>query len=419
MHIEYKRKGYMKKNIVKNIILLYGFSIAKIIFPLMTLPYLTRVLNVNTYGVVSYVKNIMIYIQIVIDFGFMLSGTKEIVEVRDDKKKLGKIAGDILFARILLSIIVLIILIILCAILPILKAYTGYTLISFVSVFLSIFLFDYVFRGIEEMQVITLRFVIMKGIATAFTFILVKNDSDIFWIPILDCIGSAVAVIMVFIELKKRNITIGFTSLKEVINKLIESAIYFTSDMATTAFGALNTVLIGAFLSATDVAYWDLCMSIVSAVQALYSPINNGIYPDMVKSKDFNVIKKSLKIFMPIIIFGCIFTFIIAKYALLILGGSQYTKGADLLRSLTPVLLFSFPSMLLGWPTLGAIGKVKEVTFTTIITAIIQIIGLVALIILHQFNLVLIALLRGGTELFMLICRSILCNKYKTEFKIY
>ena len=70
----------MKRNILKNIIMLYGLSIAKIVFPLLTLPYLTRVLSVDTYGVVSYVKTIMTYMQIFVDFGFILSGTKDIIK---------------------------------------------------------------------------------------------------------------------------------------------------------------------------------------------------------------------------------------------------------------------------------------------------------------------------------------------------
>ena len=64
-----------QKNVLKNIIMLYGMSIAKIVFPLLTLPYLTRVLSVESYGVVSYVKAVMQYMQLGVDFGFMLSGT--------------------------------------------------------------------------------------------------------------------------------------------------------------------------------------------------------------------------------------------------------------------------------------------------------------------------------------------------------
>lgn len=407
----------MKKNVIKNIIMLYGLSIAKIIFPLITLPYLTRVLSVDTYGTVSYVKTIMTYLQLTVDFGFMLSGTKDIVKTEQDGGDVGKIAGDILLARIILGVIALLILCGMIITLPILRESIVYTLLSYLPVFLSVFLFEFIFRGLEEMHVVTLIFVIMKGIAAVLTFILVHCDSQILWIPILDAIGTFCATLLVAYEIRKRKIKIVITSLHKSIKKLIESAVYFVSDMATTAFGALNTILIGAFLSKTDVAYWSLCITMTSAVQAMYSPINSGIYPDMVKTRNFNMIKKTLKLFMPIVFVGCIFTFFIAKYALLVIGGKQYTEAANLLRALIPVLLFSFPSMLLGWPTLGAIGKAKEVTFTTVMTAVLQVVGLIILVPLHQFGLIQIALLRGATELFMMISRASVCWKYRGEFK--
>ena len=78
------------KKVANNIIMLYGMSIAKIVFPLLTLPYLTRVLSVESYGVVSYVKAVMQYMQLVVDFGFMLSGTKDIVNAKNDHEKLEK-----------------------------------------------------------------------------------------------------------------------------------------------------------------------------------------------------------------------------------------------------------------------------------------------------------------------------------------
>ena len=136
----------MKKNVIKNTIMLYGLSIAKIVFPLITLPYLTRVLTVDSYGVVAYVKSVMQYMQIFVDFGFLLSGTKSIVEVREDKTKLGKVTGNILLARIFLSCIAFICLMVLTMTIPLLRENWIFTILSYIPVFLSIFLFDYLFR---------------------------------------------------------------------------------------------------------------------------------------------------------------------------------------------------------------------------------------------------------------------------------
>ena len=110
----------MKKNVIKNTIMLYGLSIAKIVFPLITLPYLTRVLTLNSYGVVAYVKSVMQYMQIFVDFGFLLSGTKSIVEARENKKILGKVTGNILLSRIVLSGISFVFLLLLTIIIPLL-----------------------------------------------------------------------------------------------------------------------------------------------------------------------------------------------------------------------------------------------------------------------------------------------------------
>ena len=88
----------MKKKVIWNIVALYGLTIAKIIFPLITLPYLTRVLSVGSYGVVSYVKILITYFQILVDFGFLLSGTKDIVKSRDNRRMMESEIGDILFA---------------------------------------------------------------------------------------------------------------------------------------------------------------------------------------------------------------------------------------------------------------------------------------------------------------------------------
>ena len=284
----------MKKNVLYNIISLYGLSIAKIIFPLVTLPYLTRVLSVDLYGMVSYVKTLMTYFQIVVDFGFLLSGTKDIVNSKDNFNKLEKEIGDILFARIILAMVSLIVLIFIIFSFPVVREYKIYTLLAFVPIFLSLFLFDYVFRGLEKMQIITSRFFLMKVISTFFTFVLIKSDADIIWIPILDIISSSVAIILILFQLKRMNIRIRRTNIRNSIYKLKQSSIYFFSNMTTTVFSALNTILIGIFLSKKDIAFWSLCIQIISTIQALYSPIIDGVYPSMIQTKEFKQVKNIL-----------------------------------------------------------------------------------------------------------------------------
>lgn len=406
----------MKSNVIKNTMMLYGMSIAKIVFPLLTLPYLTRVLSVESYGVVSYVKAVMQYMQLVVDFGFMLSGTKDIVNAKIDHEKLEKEVGDILLARVLLAAAAFVALLGMTAVIPLLRTNIGYTLLAFVTVFLSVFLFDYFFRGIEKMQVITLRFVTMRGIATALTFVFVHSDKDILFVPLLDAVGSLVAVILVFVELKKENIKIHFSGVSTAWKKLKNSFVYFASNMATTAFGALNTLLIGAFLPATEVAYWSVCMQLIGAVQTMYTPITDGIYPEMIKTKSWKFIKRLLMIFVPIVFAGSAFSIAVAPYVLQIVGGEQYVAATSLFRTLVPVLIFSFPGIVLGWPTLGALDKAAQVTKTTILSAVVQVASLLLLIATGHFTVMWIAIFRCVTEFVLMASRGWYCWKYRKEF---
>lgn len=403
--------------VTKNTIMLYIMNIAQLILPLVTLPYLTRVLTVDNYGVVNYVKSIMTYMQIIIEFGFILSATKDIVKAGNDKKIIGEITGNVILGKILLSMLSLIVLIIFTIFVPILKNNVAFTMLSFIPIFLSTFLIDFFFRGIEKMEVITIRYIVMKSISTLLTFLFVRGNGDLLMIPILDIIGNVAAILLVWKEVYKLGIKLSFGTIKDIWDSIADSFLYFISSMASTAFGALNTLLVGILLSSKEVAYWSLAMQILGAIQALYTPINNGIYPEMVKERKFSLIIKVIKIFMPVVFIGCLIILLFSKPILFVIGGRKYLEMSYLIKLLIPVIIFSFPAMLFGWPVLGAIDKVKETTTTTVVTTIVQVAGLIVLMLVGEFTLVNIALLRGGTEFILLTSRLYFINKFKFMFK--
>lgn len=257
---------------VRNTTMLYVMNIVKMILPLFTLPYLTRVLSVDCYGVVAYVKSCITYMQLTVDFGFLLSSTKEIVKARNDPTRIGQVVGDTLAAKMLLSAAPWAVLLGMTAAIPLLRANMAYTLLSFAVVFLSSFLVDFLFRGLEQMQVHPA----FRGDEADFhgaDFCLCARRRGYLWIPILDVLGSLAAVALVWMRVRRLGIPLRFSGMRGALKMLKSSAVYFVSDMATTALGALNTLLIGIFIDSADVAYWSVCMQIVTAVQSLYTPV--------------------------------------------------------------------------------------------------------------------------------------------------
>ena len=319
--------------IAKNSAMLMAMNIAKMIFPLLTLPYLTRVLSKDCYGSVVYVKSVITYLQILVDFGFVLSATKDIVRARQDKAAQEKIIGDVLLARLWLSCAALAVLVILTAALPILRARPLLALLSFLPVFLTLFLFDFLFRGLERMEAIAMRFVVMRGISTALTFVVIHSDADVLLIPLLDTLGSLVAVLMVVPQFKQLGLRVRLSrDAAAAWAMLKDSAVYFASNVASTSFSALNTLLLGIILTTQEVAYWGVCIQAVAAVQALYTPITDSLYPVMVRERKFSRIKKMVKLFLPLVLAGCIAAYFLADFGIMLIGGKGYAPAARIFR---------------------------------------------------------------------------------------
>lgn len=402
--------------VVENTTMLYLYTFAKIIFPLITLRYLTRVLSLNTYGMVSFVKAYMIYIQLFVDFGFILSSVKEIVRANKNNELIGLIVGQTIVAKIILSCISIVVTFFLIFMIDTLQDNILFTFLSLLVIVVSSFLLDFLFRGIEEMKIFTFSFILMKAISTLLIILLVKKDSHVLLIPVFDLLSSLVAILYTWTKIKELNILIRFESLKKSIFMIKESLTYFLSNVATTAFGAFNTLLIGMVMSNDQVALWSVALYVISAINTLYSPIVNGIYPNMIRTKSIQFIKKTLLIFMPIVIIGSVLLFLLSDFVIFVMAGEQYAQASLILKLLIPVLVFSFPSMILGWPTLGVIGKEKEVMFTTVITAIVQVSGLLLIVYIREISLIQVAFFRSITELLMLLLRWGYVHRYKIHF---
>ncbi len=402
-----------------NTTMLYLLAFAKIIFPLVTLPYLTRVLSVEAYGVVAYVKSIIAYAQTAIDFGFILSAVRDIITVNTEKEATSRVVGNTIIAKLLLATVSFIVILVLAFTIPILRNHTILLLLSFIPPLLSCFLLDFFFRGIEKMHIVSIIFFLMKTISTFLTILLIKGDQQILLVPIFDTISSLCAIIVTWIIYKKLEYGIKFDGIKAAIRKIKESFLYFANSATSSVFGALTTVIIGVCVNdLQDVAYWSVSIQLIGAVQAMYTPLSHGLYPYMIKRKDLKLIKAVFLIFMPIVIIGSIAVGYISPLLLTIVGGENYANAATVFRCLLPVLVISFPVAILGWPTLGSIEKTKEINLATLSGAITQIIGLLLLYVLGWFSIVNVAIMRNLSEFIMFATLLFFVVKYRYQFSL-
>jgi PST family polysaccharide transporter len=383
-------------------------QISGYVFPLLTFPYITRILGPDIYGVVIFSNAVIVYFQMFVDFGFLLSATKDCAIARDSPNKLSEILCGVIQAKFILSLIGFIVLLFCCTFFKVFVKNRTYLLLSYISVWISIFLPDFFFRGIEKMSIITYRVIVSKLIYTICIFVFVRTKSDFLFIPLSLSISNICAVFLTWYELiKKMQIRLGLVSVKITFKLLQESSIFFLSRIAASVYSTANTILLGFEFQSTALAQYGAANTLSSSIKSMFSPIADSIYPYMIIRKDFKLIKRTLLILMPLICIGCIVLFVFSVPIVIFICGKDYAGAAPIFRMMIPFIVLTLPLYIFGYPVLGSLGKIRSANTSVMIGAVSHVVGLVVLYLTKRINFATIVLLTGLTEIIVLSIRSV------------
>lgn len=156
----------------------------------------------------------------------------------------------------------------------------------------------------------------------------------------------------------------------------------------------------------TEISYWSLATTAVGAVQSLYTPITNSLYPHMVVNRDLRMLRKLLIAGMIAVSVGSVAFALLSDAVMLVLGGREYLAGSYVVAMLAPVLWFSYPGMLLGYPVLAALDRVCLLTVSTVTSALFHVAGLAVLAATGMFTVAAVCVLRCCTEAVMTTLRA-------------
>lgn len=395
------------KTFAKNTFFLYIMTGAKFVLPLIITACLTRRLGPDAYGVISYLTPVMGYFILLFDFGFNFSATKKIAQHRADPVLIEKTIAAVYTAKILLVLAGFLPLMLLLLCIDLLRQYVLLTVLYYLSTAAQIFIPDFLYRGLEKMEGVTIRYILAKLITAVLIFLAVRDDGGLILVPLAYLIGTVAAALHTNHHMvKKLGYRVALAGLREAAAELRESGIYFVSTFASTALSVTSTFVMGIVgMPTAQIAYWGVAFQVVQAVQAMYDPITTSIYPHVAGKRDHKFVLRITLCLLPLVAAGCVLLYWLAGLAVKIIAGSAYLAAVPVLQALTPMLLFSFVAQMLGFPLLGALGRERQASFTTLVAAGAQILGLVGLALSHHFTLLSLALLRNVTELIFMILR--------------
>ena len=393
--------------LLKNTIMLYIMQFSTYLLSFIVVPYETRVLGVTYYGKLGVATAIMVYFQLVIDFGFILSATEEVSRHRDNRTRVSKILTAVTVNKLFLTAGSMIVLAVLCRILPAWQEDTKFYMLFLIATAVNSLIPDYLYRGLEQMEAITVRTVAIKAFFTVMIVILLKKPEQYCLIPILNIIGYTVSLLCVYWHLYRRlHITFVKCSPKEIWSSFRRSSTFFYSRIATSIYTASNTVILSLLPAGSGtVGYYTLADKLITTAKSGLSPVSDSMYPYMTKNKDFKLVWKILKIFMPIIVGGCAVVCIFARPLCELVFGAGYGDAAPVLRVMLPVVIVILPSYILGFPTLSAMGLSKYANYSVVFGSALHVVNLLVLYFTGHMNMVTLGALVSVTEIVILLFR--------------
>lgn len=357
-----------------NTIFLFLLTFSNYLFNFITFPYQTRILGPEIFGNIGFATSVMTYVQLVLEFGFLLSATEDIAKNRDDKKSVSSIFSAVTWCKVILVAACAVVMVVLCTFIGRFKEDPLLFYLYFVAYAIFAFIPDYLYRGIENMKVITIRSVLIKMFSTVMIFIFLKEPNQYYFVPIFTGLGNLGAVIFVLMHVRKMGYSFVKVDFKTVIGTLRRSAYYFISRVASAVYTATNTMILGfAFGSGSAiVGYYSTAEKGISVAKQAISPITDSLYPHMVKHRNFSLVKKLLLLGMPVLFIGCGVVMIIANPLCAFVFGEEYYQAGDYLRLLAPVVFFAYPGMMFGFPMLTPMGLSKHANRSVIYGAVLQ-----------------------------------------------
>ena len=261
--------------VIKNYLYNAFYQVFVLIVPLVTTPYLARVLGPKGVGINSYTNSIIQYFILFGSIGVGLYGNRQIAFVRDNKKKLTNTFYEIFFMRlttILLACFAFEIFVVL------IDKYKIYYLAQSISIIAAAFDISWFFMGVENFAVTVFRNLIIKIFTLMSIFMFVKSYDDL-----------TIYILILSLSLLLGNLTL-FPSLRRYIGKLqisklkiwhhlVPSLVLFIPEIATQIYLVLNKTMLGSMVSVQSAGYFDQSDKMVKMVLAIVTATGTVMLP--------------------------------------------------------------------------------------------------------------------------------------------
>lgn len=410
-----------KKSVMKNYIYNMLYEILAIIIPLITTPYLSRILGAENIGIYSYTISITTYFILFGSLGIAMYGKREIAYVQNDIKERTKTFFEIFLLRcITLSISLFLFYVSFCKN----GDYHVYYSILSMEIIANIIDISWFFQGMEEFKKTVIRNTIVKIISVICIFLFIKSASDLYKYFIIYTISTFIGNITLWLYIPNfiEKVKIKSLNLKKHIKPTV---VLFIPQIATQVYTVLDKTMIGTIIeNKIEVGYYEQAQKIIKLLLTIATSLGSVMMPRIAATyakgdqKKVNEYMNKSFSFITMITIPLAFGICSISYKFVpIFFGRGYEKVSPILCVISPIIVLIGLSNVTGTQYLLPTKQQKKYTFSVIIGAIINFI--LNLILIKKYKSIGASFATVIAELSVTITQFILIRKEINIKKVF
>lgn len=355
-------------------------TMSSIIFPLITFPYVSRILLPVGTGKVSFATSLVSYFALFAQLGIPTYGIRACAVVRDDKEKLTRTVHELFIINLIMSLVAYAALFLALFFVPRLHEERSLYLIISLTILFNVIGMEWLYKGLEQYTYITIRSIIFKVIALVAMFLLVHEQSDYVIYGAISIFAASASNIFNFVHARK------FISVKPVggykfRHHMKAVWVFFAMSCATTIYTHLDTVMLGFMKTDADVGFYNAAVKIKTVLVSVVTSLGHVLLPrssyyiQRNQMKEFwHISKKALNFVFLIGTSLMLYFMLFAKQGIFFLSGTAFADSILPMQIIMPTLLLIGITNILGIQILVPLGKEKYVLYSEIAGAVTDLI---------------------------------------------
>jgi len=375
-----------RKRLTGNFFSLSVLQAANYLLPLLSLPYLVRVLGPSNFGLIAFAQAFINYFVIFTDYGFNLSATREISIERENKDKVAEIFSSVMIIKGFFCLFSLIVLLLLLFFIPRFHNDWIIYIYAFGTVVGNAMFPVWFFQGIEKMKYTTFINVASKLFFTICVFIFIRNINDYTLVPLISSMGYLIAgIISMVVVFRNFGVKFKFSSVDTLKCQLKSSWYFFISNISISLVSGSNAFLLGLFVPNLFVGYYSAAEKLVKGSLCFVSPISGTLFPFISqlakksKKESLKLLKKILRFNMALGGVISLALFVFSPFIVNFVFGSEFTESVIVLRILSAIVFLLITNDIAGMQTMIPFGYEKAFSNIILMGSIVNILLLIIL----------------------------------------